>query len=44
MLGGEKYKVSYYKVSKNTTINVPGNQHYEISGNNMDGVIVTVHK
>ncbi|MEI4802645.1 M15 family metallopeptidase [Bacillus sp. NPDC077411] len=43
-VGGEKYKVSYYKVSKNTTINVPVNQHYEISGNNMDGVIVTVHK
>ncbi|MED1093820.1 VanY-A/VanY-F/VanY-M family D-Ala-D-Ala carboxypeptidase [Bacillus paramycoides] len=41
---GEEYKVSYYKVSNNTTINVPINQHYEISGNNMDGVIVTVHQ
>ncbi|MCU4959910.1 VanY-A/VanY-F/VanY-M family D-Ala-D-Ala carboxypeptidase [Bacillus cereus] len=41
---GEEYKVSYYKVSNNTTINVPTNQHYEISGNNMDGVIVTVHQ
>ncbi|MDT3499181.1 M15 family metallopeptidase, partial [Bacillus toyonensis] len=41
---GEEYKVSYYKVSNNTTINVPINQHYEISGNNMDGVIVTVQQ
>ncbi|MBW3496292.1 VanY-A/VanY-F/VanY-M family D-Ala-D-Ala carboxypeptidase [Bacillus sp. FDAARGOS_1420] len=41
---GKEYKVSYYKVSNNTTINVPINQHYEISGNNMDGVIVTVHQ
>ncbi|MCX2826038.1 D-Ala-D-Ala carboxypeptidase VanY [Bacillus pseudomycoides] len=41
---GKEYTVSYYKVSKNTTINVPVNQHYEISGNNMDGVIMTVHK
>ncbi|MGN7896291.1 M15 family metallopeptidase [Bacillus sp. 22475] len=41
---GKEYKVSYYKVSNNTTINVPTNQHYEISGNNMDGVIVTVHQ
>lgn len=41
---GKEYTVSYYKVSNNTTINVPVNQHYEISGNNMDGVIMTVHK
>lgn len=41
---GKEYTVSYYKSSKNTTINVPVNQHYEISGNNMDGVIMTVHK
>ncbi|EJP85699.1 VanY-A/VanY-F/VanY-M family D-Ala-D-Ala carboxypeptidase [Bacillus cereus] len=41
---GKEYKVSYYKFSNNTTINVPINQHYEISGNNMDGVIVTVHQ
>ncbi|WP_144561702.1 M15 family metallopeptidase [Bacillus mycoides] len=41
---GKEYTVSYYKVSNNTTINVPVNQYYEISGNNMDGVIMTVHK
>jgi D-alanyl-D-alanine carboxypeptidase len=35
------YKISYYPVSKNTTIPVPAKGHYEISGNNIDGVIVT---
>lgn len=39
---GEKYEVSYYPVTKDTTIHVPSNLHWEISGNNMDGVIVTV--
>ncbi|HJV30984.1 MAG TPA: M15 family metallopeptidase, partial [Bacillales bacterium] len=39
---GEKYEISYYPVSKDTTIHVPTNLRYEISGNNMDGVIVTV--
>ncbi|NOV03057.1 VanY-A/VanY-F/VanY-M family D-Ala-D-Ala carboxypeptidase [Paenibacillus planticolens] len=39
---GVKYEISYYPISKNTTIQVPGDRHYEISGNNMDGVIVTV--
>jgi zinc D-Ala-D-Ala carboxypeptidase len=39
---GEKYEISYYPVSKDTTIQVPTNLRYEISGNNMDGVIVTV--
>ncbi|EQB36269.1 MULTISPECIES: VanY-A/VanY-F/VanY-M family D-Ala-D-Ala carboxypeptidase [Virgibacillus] len=39
---GEKYQISYYAVNKNTTIHVPSKLHYEISGNNMDGVIVTV--
>lgn len=41
---GKKYTVSYYQISKSTTVNVPVNQHYEISGNNVDGVIVTVHE
>jgi zinc D-Ala-D-Ala carboxypeptidase len=35
------YKISYHSVSQNTTIPVPANGQYEISGNNMDGVIVT---
>ncbi|HDW3058948.1 TPA: M15 family metallopeptidase [Bacillus cereus] len=41
---GKKYTVSYYKVSENTKLNVPANKQYEISGNNMDGVIVTVQE
>lgn len=39
---GEKYEVYYYPVTENTTINVPANLRYELSGNNTDGVIVTV--
>lgn len=39
---GEKYKISYYPVTKNKIIQVPTNLRYEISGNNMEGVIVTV--
>ena len=42
-INGEKYEISYYPVTKNTTIHVPTNFRYEISGNNMDGVIVTVN-
>ncbi|KOR83075.1 peptidase M15 [Bacillus sp. FJAT-22058] len=39
----EKYTISYYPISQNGTIEVevPANEQYEISGNNMDGVIVT---
>jgi D-alanyl-D-alanine carboxypeptidase len=39
---GEKYEISYYPVTEDTTIHVPSNLHWEISGNNMDGVIMTV--
>lgn len=39
---GKKYEIFYYPVTKNTTIHVPTNLRYEISGNNIDGVIVTV--
>ncbi|MCY8939899.1 VanY-A/VanY-F/VanY-M family D-Ala-D-Ala carboxypeptidase [Peribacillus frigoritolerans] len=40
---GKKYTISYYPISQNGTIEVevPANEQYEISGNNMDGVIVT---
>ncbi|MDR4886051.1 VanY-A/VanY-F/VanY-M family D-Ala-D-Ala carboxypeptidase [Fredinandcohnia sp. QZ13] len=41
-LDGENYTISYYPISKSTTINVPENRYLEISGNNIDGVIVTV--
>lgn len=39
---GEKFEVSYYPVTEDTTIHVPSNLDWEISGDNMDGVIVTV--
>ncbi|MFA1710485.1 VanY-A/VanY-F/VanY-M family D-Ala-D-Ala carboxypeptidase [Peribacillus frigoritolerans] len=40
---GKKYTISYYPISQNGTIEVevPANKQYEISGNNIDGVIVT---
>lgn len=40
---GKPYQISYFPVSGNTTIPIPAGQQYEISGNNMDGVIVTVY-
>ncbi|WP_417900396.1 VanY-A/VanY-F/VanY-M family D-Ala-D-Ala carboxypeptidase [Bacillus haimaensis] len=43
-INGGKYKISYYPITNNTTINVPANLRYEISGNNIDGVIVTVYE
>lgn len=42
VINGKKYTVSYYPVSEDITIKVPVNLPYEISGNNKDGVIVTV--
>ncbi|MEG0438945.1 MAG: VanY-A/VanY-F/VanY-M family D-Ala-D-Ala carboxypeptidase [Solibacillus sp.] len=41
-VNGQKYEVFYYPVTENITINVPANLSYEVSGNNVDGVIVTV--
>lgn len=41
-LDGGAYEVSYYPVSSHTTVEVPVHRHYELSGDNMDGVIVTV--
>ncbi|MGE7185702.1 VanY-A/VanY-F/VanY-M family D-Ala-D-Ala carboxypeptidase [Peribacillus sp. NPDC006672] len=40
---GKTYTISYYPISQNNTIevDVPANGDYEISGNNVDGVIVT---
>jgi D-alanyl-D-alanine carboxypeptidase len=39
---GKEYKVFYYPVSESKTIDVPEYKDYEVSGNNVDGVIVTV--
>ncbi len=40
---GEPYEISYYPVSESNAIQVPENRHYEISGDNMAGIIVTVY-
>jgi zinc D-Ala-D-Ala carboxypeptidase len=42
-INGEEYFISYYPVSQSHTIKILANRDYEISGNNMDGVIVTEH-
>ncbi|WP_274650604.1 M15 family metallopeptidase [Paenibacillus humicola] len=39
---GQSYTVSYAAVGSGTTVQVPADGQYEISGDNMDGVIVTV--
>ncbi|WP_027087125.1 D-Ala-D-Ala carboxypeptidase VanY [Cohnella panacarvi] len=41
-VGGESYKVMYKPVARETTVQLPAGSEYEVSGNNMDGVIVTV--
>ncbi len=40
---GQTYQVFYFSTSEERTIQVPTNQKYEISGNNTDGVIVTIY-
>jgi D-alanyl-D-alanine carboxypeptidase len=40
---GETYEIYYYPVSGYTSIPLPADRRYEISGNNMDGVVVTVY-
>lgn len=42
VIEGKKYHISYYPIKKPIKIQVPASQVYEISGNNMDGVIVTM--
>lgn len=41
-INGEQFIISYYSVQEEITIEVPTDLHWEISGNNMDGVIITV--
>jgi D-alanyl-D-alanine carboxypeptidase len=40
---GKTYQISYIPVSGNTAIPAPAGRHVELSGNNIDGVIVTVY-
>jgi D-alanyl-D-alanine carboxypeptidase len=44
IVGKSSYVVYYFPVSSNTTLHVPTIGSYEVSGNNTDGVIVTVLK
>ncbi len=41
MVNGKEYTVTYYSVSEFMNIKLSENQTYEISGNNVDGVILT---
>ncbi|MFC4304038.1 M15 family metallopeptidase [Cohnella boryungensis] len=43
-IGEDNYEVFYYPVTENRMITVPTQGEYEISGNNQDGVIVTIRK
>ncbi|KAA8787178.1 D-alanyl-D-alanine carboxypeptidase [Paenibacillus sp. 4624] len=43
-LNGITYDIHYYQVSKGAKIYLPENDAYDISGDNMQGVIVTVEK
>ncbi|MGY6211491.1 VanY-A/VanY-F/VanY-M family D-Ala-D-Ala carboxypeptidase [Cytobacillus firmus] len=42
-MNGEKYTITYYPIPQTKTINIPDDSYYEISGNNMDGVFLTVY-
>ncbi|MBM7566320.1 M15 family metallopeptidase [Paenibacillus sacheonensis] len=44
VVGNQTYVVYYFPVTSNTTLHVPTIGSYELSGNNTDGVIVTVRK
>lgn len=39
---GKYYEVTYHPISDDTTIELPAGRKYEISGNNIDGVIITM--
>lgn len=41
---GFSYEIVYYRYSKNMTVSIPDQQRYDISGNNVDGIIVTIYK
>ncbi|MGZ7442719.1 D-alanyl-D-alanine carboxypeptidase family protein [Paenibacillus sp. TH7-28] len=43
-VNGQTYQIFYFPVTDDGTVRVPAEGSYEISGNNRDGVIVTVHE
>jgi len=42
--GGSEYDISYIPVSGDAAIEVPEGSDYVLSGNNVDGIILTVHR
>lgn len=44
LVDGIKYNISYYPITKPKSVIVPTDYGYEISGDNFNGVIVTIHK
>lgn len=44
VVDGIKYDISYYPITKPKSVIVPANYEYEISGDNFNGVVVTIHK
>ncbi|MEH7237629.1 VanY-A/VanY-F/VanY-M family D-Ala-D-Ala carboxypeptidase [Bacillus sp. JJ1562] len=40
-MNNKKYTITYYPIPEIKTIDLPKDRYFEISGNNMDGVIVT---
>lgn len=40
----KKYTITYYPLTQTKLIEVPRNMDYDISGNNMDGIIMTVYE
>ncbi|WP_079912644.1 D-alanyl-D-alanine carboxypeptidase family protein [Paenibacillus sp. 32352] len=40
---GNTYEIRYYPYSKNMKITIPANRRYDITGNNSDGVILTLY-
>lgn len=43
-LDGKRYSITYYPATSNAKVFIPEEGEYEISGDNMEGVIVTVKK
>lgn len=41
-VGGQKYDLFYYPASGNATVQVPAKGRYEVSGDNREGVVITV--
>ncbi|WP_422656934.1 M15 family metallopeptidase [Paenibacillus sp. EC2-1] len=43
-INGKQYEISFVPLSEQMTFEIPVNSMYELSGNNTDGVIVTIEK